>query len=923
MKQMRERIILKKIAHIPGNTVGRGLLFSVLMLSLSACGISPRSVLKSTPEPDGKSAETVGETLRYFSEWPQVNSEIPKNADMERQIRGILSQMTLEEKVGQMIQPNVTQVTPAEAKKFKLGSLLNGGGAWPNKNKRSSAADWVAKADSYWLALEDAYKGRGFNIPFMWATDAVHGHNNVFGATVFPHNIGLGAANDPHLIYKIGQVTAKEVTATGLDWTFAPTVAAPRDYRWGRTYEGYSEDPEIIFNYAGKMVAGLQGGRKGLKTDQYVVSTVKHWIGDGGTKYGKDRGETHVSEEQLINTHATGYFSGLKAGAQAVMSSFNSWNHDANYDASGKGTYNKKIHGSKYLITDVLKGKLGFDGIVVTDWNGHSEINGCTASNCPVAVNAGNDVFMVTANKDWKAFYQNVIKQVRSGVISMSRIDDAVTRILRVKKRAGLWEKPKPSLRSFAGKQSILGADEHRKLAREAVRKSLVLLKHQKNVLPLKATQKIYLAGSAADSLEKQTGGWTLTWQGKDNSLEDFPGASTIRSALVEQIGSANVITDLSKVDKDTVALIAMGEDPYAEFAGDIKDHQALGFASLKTSYAADLKAIRTAKAAGLKVVTVFFSGRPMYINEEINLSDAVIAAWLPGTEAGGITDVLYRVNQVDFTGRLSFSWPNTKCSTAINRASPHIPNYTRPEFEQDINGKHKPLFPYGYGLSYATTKRTKDLNRLVLDSREYGCGQKDSDLASLPLEVYGKASGGEFVLRISGEKNKWSPISVPAEANTIDQGDVSATPINYQGQYDAVNVKFDGDSGAQVYVQYEDEKGQNNASYLSAQSTLQFDIRVKQRPSKTLTLAQHCVYPCRAGIIINKQLPKVSDTWTTMKIPLKCFAGNGMNYERLNTPLLFFTNGKAEFDLADIRLVPKRVDAAEGALSCDSLSYK
>ncbi|PWQ94369.1 1,4-beta-D-glucan glucohydrolase [Leucothrix pacifica] len=888
-------------------------------MTLAACSIPKRSDTNNAA--DTKNA--VGDKLEYFADWPSIKSKIPQDDKTEQAIRDIVNLMTLEEKVGQMIQPNLTQVTPAEAKQYKLGSLLNGGGAWPNKNKRSSAKDWVAEADKYWLALDDAYKGQSFRIPFMWATDAVHGHNNVFGATVFPHNIGLGAANDPKLIYRIGQATAKEVAATGLDWTFAPTVAAPRSYRWGRVYEGYSEDPEIIFNYAGKMVEGLQGDSAGLKTDKQVISTVKHWVGDGGTKYGKDRGATYATEEQLINLHATGYFSGLKAGAQVVMSSFNSWHNDLNYAPVDGKKYNKKIHGSKYLITDVLKEKMGFDGIVVTDWNGQSEISGCSAANCPAAVNAGNDVIMVTANKDWKAFYKNVIDQVNTGVIPMDRIDDAVTRILRVKKRAGLWEKPKPSLRSLAAKQNVLGAPEHRKLAREAVRKSLVLLKHQDNVLPLKATQKIYLAGSAADSLEKQTGGWTLTWQGKDNSIDDFPGASTMKSALTKQIGAEHIITDISKADSDTVALIAIGEEPYAEFTGDIKDHQTLGFADLKTAYAKDLKAIRDAKALGMKVVTVFFSGRPMYINEEINLSDAVIAAWLPGTEAGGITDVLYRVNNHDFTGRLAYSWPNTKCSTAINRQPNNIPNYVTPRFEQSIDGEHKPLFPYGYGLSYGAINQNQDLNSLILDDRNYGCRQKSTAAAELPLEVFGKASGGEFQLRISGAKNNWQAIPVPAEANPVDQGEVSVTPINYKGQYDAASVKFAGGKGAQVYVQYENEKGQDNLAYLKADATLQFDIRMIEQPDQPLQLAQHCVYPCRAGFEINKHLPKVSQSWKTIKLPLKCFAANGMNFAAMNTPLLFFTKGKAAFDLGNIRLVPRRVDAAKEALSCSVLGGK
>ena len=902
---------------------GKISLSGALALSLAACGTvgtnNGADVNKQSKNLAGTAKEK-GTELKYYTDWPKINSAIPQDEALELEVASILAKMTLEEKVGQMIQPSLDQVTPEEAKQYKLGSLLNGGGSWPAKNKRSTAKDWAKTADSYWLALDQAYSDRGFKIPFMWATDAVHGHNNVFGATVFPHNIGLGAANDPDLIYRIGQATAREVAATGLDWTFAPTVAVPRDDRWGRVYEGYSEDPEIVYAYAGKMVDGLQGGAKGLKTDTKVISNVKHWIGDGGTKNGKDRGENHASKEDLINIHAAGYISGLTAGAQVVMSSFNSWHSDENYDPSNKGGYNKKVHGSKYLITDVMKGQMGFDGIVVTDWNGHSAINACSPKSCPAAVNAGNDIFMVTAKKDWKSFYKNTLAQVNDGTIAMERIDDAVTRILRVKKRANLWNKPRPLKRSIAGKQSELGSDANRALAREAVRKSLVLLKNNNDDLPLKPTQKIYLAGSATNDIGKQTGGWTLTWQGTKNTLKDFPGATTLKSALENHIGAANIVTDIEKTDHDTVAIIAIGEVPYAEFSGDIKPHQTLAFAKLKSAYGKDLEAIKAAKDAGMKVVTVFFSGRPMYINEGINQSDAFVAAWLPGTEATGIVDNLYQRNGADFTGRLSYSWPNKACSAAINRTPQHIEGYNTPDYEQDIEGEHKPLFDYGYGLSYAAKADNAELNTLVLDDRNYGCGQEKAGITSSALEVFGKSSDNDYVLRISGAKNKWKPIPIPAADELINQGDVQAVSINYQGQYDAVNVKFTGGDLAQIYTQTTDSSGVDLKAYENADSTLQFDIRVKEAPNKLLSLAQHCVWPCHGAVVINEGLPKAGTGWKTIKVPTKCFTANGMNYNIVNTPLLFAMKGTAEFDLGNVRLVPRSVDAASDALKCTDL---
>lgn len=872
----------------------------------------------------------------YFQDWPQINSAVAVDPTIEASVADILAQMTLEEKVGQMIQPDLREVTVAEAKQYKLGSLLNGGGGWPDDNKYATAQNWADKADEYYDALEEAYAGRGFRIPFMWATDAVHGHNNVFRATVFPHNIGLGAANNPDLIYKIGVATAQEIVATGLDWTFAPTVAAPRDYRWGRVYEGYSEDPEIIYQFAGKMVEGLQGGTEGLKGQTNVISNVKHWVGDGGTYDGVDRGENHYSEEYLRNIHATGYFAGLNAGAQVVMSSFNSWHNEANYDQTESGEYNYKLHGSKYLLNDVLKEKMGFDGIIVTDWNGQQEITGCTASNCPEAVNAGNDVFMVTSKSDWQAFYTNVISQVNDGTIAMERIDDAVTRILRVKMRANLWNKPKPSERELAGKEEILGSDEHRALAREAVSESLVLLKNKDNILPLSKNASYIIMGSAANDIQKQTGGWSLTWQGTENTLEkDFPGATTMLMALKAVVGEENVYTSEESAPEDAIAIVVIGENPYAEMFGDIKSSKTLEFATLNSTYAADSAVIQTMKKSGHKVVTVFYSGRPLYVNEEINSSDAFVAAWLPGTEAGGITDVLFAENGMDFSGRLSYSWPMTVCSTTINRHAPNIADYTTPVdgttgelIEQDIEGEHKPLFPYGYGLGYASSTLqsvTTDLDNIDLDERDYGCGEteRNSDLATADLEIYGRNSDGDFTARISGEANGWASQDVSNGSSTTI-GSITTTPINYLHQQDAVNVSFSGESAAQFYLQTIDTKGVDKYSYVNADATLQFDIDMKSAAPESLILATHCEWPCLAEVDINKVLPDPSaaneSNWTTIKVPLSCFVDEGMNFSLVNTPFLFYSTEAVEFNVGEIRYVPRTVDAAEDAISCDTL---
>ena len=884
-------------------------------------------------------------TTPYFTDWENVNSSIKQYPEMEKEIQRLLSLMTLEEKVGQMVQPDLREVTPEEARQYKLGSILNGGGAVPDGNKYATAQQWADEADKYWLALEEAYAERGFRIPFMWATDAVHGHNNVFMATVFPHNIGLGATRNPDLIEKIGKSTAREIVATGLDWTFAPTVATPRDYRWGRVYEGYSEDPEIVYEYAKRMVQGIQGGEEGLKSELNVISNVKHWVGDGGTLGGVDHGQNRYTEEYLRNIHAIGYIGGLNAGAQVVMTSFNSWWNPNNYDPMVKNRQrylepqtrsdymqNQKIHGSKYLITDVLKGKMGFDGLVVTDWNGQGEINGCTAANCPQAVIAGNDIFMVTSRSDWQAFYQNVIDQVRSGIIPMERIDDAVTRILRVKMRANLWEKPQPSLRALAGKQEILSAPEHVAIARQAVSESLVLLKNENSTLPLKKEgQKYLVVGSAANDITKQTGGWSLSWQGEGNTIEkDFPNAQTMLMAMQQVVGEENIITDVSMVTpEDVVAVVVIGEDPYAEMFGDISKSQTLEFATLKATYKADSELIQSLKEQGYKVVTVFYSGRPLYINEEINHSDAFVAAWLPGTEGLGITDVLF--GDKDFTGKLSYTWGATKCSTTINRAAPNIPNYITPVdgltgamIEQELDGEFGQLFPYGYGLNYAGKTSVKaaydDLNNLPLDPRDFGCGmdEPDTDLAEFPLEVFGKHSKGEFIARMSGEINGWSGIELSKGVTTI--GSVTTTGIDYQGmQQSAINVKFTG-TAAQVYMQTLDKKNVDYNRYMNANSTMEFDIRFKSDKPEVLTLSTHCGYPCRGELNISSVLPTPSAEWTTIKVPLQCLKDTGMSFQMMDTAFLLHTDEETEFDLGNIRYVPQPNGLPNDAVLCTTL---
>lgn len=888
--------------------------FKLLYLALT-CSISTAWANSTPVEPQSASGTLQQSPLQ---DWPHIKSAFPENPQTEAKIKEILSKMTLEEKVGQMIQPDYRQVTPEEAKEYKLGSILNGGGGWPNGNKFATPLEWAKAADSYWFALKDAYKGEGYYIPFMWATDAVHGHNNVFNAVLYPHNIGLGAANDPELIRKIGEATAASVAATGLDWTFAPTVTTPRDYRWGRVYEGYSEDPVIVAKYAKQMVEGLQGTTlKEFANQKHVISTVKHWVGDGGTTDGVDRGENDYTELQLINLHAKGFFTGIAAGAQSVMSSFNSWKNPKNYEVRSPGNkepYNYKIHGSKYLITDVLKNKIGFDGIVVTDWNGQEEIPGCSAANCPEAVNAGNDVFMVTTRSDWKPFYHNVIQQVKDGIIPMSRIDDAVTRILRVKMRAGLWDKPQPSKRLLVVSDDTIGSKAHQALARRAVSESLVLLKNNDHLLPLESGQNYLVVGSAADNIQKQTGGWSLTWQGTENTLADFPHAQTFLMAIKDAAGKNHVFTDITKAPKDSIAIVVVGEKPYAEMMGDIKAQQNLSLADMTIQSRSDLELLKKLKKDGYKTVTVMYSGRPMYVNEEINLSDAFVEAWLPGTQVGGITDVLFAKDGKDFRGRLSFSWPNTKCATTINRDIPGLSAKEQPVQEQsEAKDPNLYLFKYGYGLNY---KSNKVLGQLPLDPRTWGCGE-DKPIPGAPakliLEIMSSEDTNEFIPRIGGDTNGWKNKDVSGEQSTTI-GSLTTTPINYKHQQDALTLSWYGDRGeyqgksaSQFYVQTPDSKGVNLKSYLDANGRLEFDVKLSKAVPAGARLAMHCEYPCMADVPLSKAVDNnILNKWQTVSVPLQCFKQAGMNFKNTNTPFLLFNTKEMNLDLGKVRWVPK-----------------
>lgn len=631
----------------------------VLLLTAVAGGLAFPAA--AAPKPSGWTPAE----REAIAAWPARTAPRPDPA-AERRIRAIVKAMTLEQKVGQITQPDIRYITPDEVRTYYIGTVLNGGGAWPQMNKHAAVTDWTALSAAY--AKAAAGTDMKVKVPVLWGIDAVHGNNNVYGATVFPHNIGLGAAHDPALVERIGRATARAVRATGIGWAFAPTVAAVQNQRWGRSYESYSSDPAEVARNGAALIRGLQGRLTG---DGDVIASVKHFAGDGGTDRGVDQGENKASAHDYAALHGAGYYTALDADVQTVMISYNSW-------TMGGSVPFGKMHGNKALVTGLLKQRLGFDGLVVSDWNAIEQVPGCATDHCPQAINAGIDVFMVP--EKWRSFIANTVADVKAGRVPMARIDDAVARILRVKLRMGLFDRP-TAAGPLAGDAAAL-AD--RPLAQEAVRKSAVLLKNDGGALPLAPGKRVLVIGAAADSVPHQSGGWTMTWQGDETDNADFPVSETLLAGLRRVYGAGNVTWSADgsafAPGKFDAVIAVLGETPYAEMKGDVRWPAPLAFAP---RFPAEAAALERVSGQGVPVVTVLYSGRTQYTSDLINRSDAFVAAFLPGTEAGALADLLAASGGLDFAGRLSFAWPGTAC-----------PSGGEPAGEN--------LFARGYGLRYA-----------------------------------------------------------------------------------------------------------------------------------------------------------------------------------------------------------------------------
>ena len=776
--------------------------------------------------------------------WEKIES-LSLNPEIEKQIDEIIPKLTLEQKVGQVIQADSDSVTPEEVKKYRLGSVLSGGNSAPGPLPYAETKDWLSKADEYFHASIDN-EGVEIAIPIIWGIDAVHGHANLKGAIIFPHNIGLGAMNNPELIEKIAGITAHELTVSGHDWTFAPTLAVPKDVRWGRSYEGFSENPAIVKSYADRIVIGLQGK---LDSDQFmgkgkVISSAKHFLADGATENGIDQGDAVISLKELATVHAAGYYSAIPAGVQTVMASFSSWQ-------------GRKLHGDKELLTDILKGKMGFNGFIVGDWNGHGQVPGCSNTNCAASLNAGLDMFM--APDSWKGLYENTLKQVKDGTIPMERLDDAVRRILRVKISSGIFEKGIPSSRENAGDESLLSLPNNKAIGRQAVRESLVLLKNNNNTLPIDPRNKILVVGDGADNISKTCGGWTLSWQGNNHKNNEFPNAISILKGIEDDVNKAGgeiVFSENADTSIDADVVIAIyGEDPYAEFQGDREN---LDF--VPNNF--DTNKLETFKSKGIPVVSVFLSGRPLWTNPEINNSDAFIAAWLPGSEGNGVSDLLFRSDpSFDFKGRLSYSWPMS--SKSSNRQS---------------------LFELGYGLSYDDNK---NIGLLTIEPE---------------LDDNHKISTGEFFIK-GKSVDPWimSLVSGGLEKQIVSYptsiGGLIINKTDHFAQEDALRINWTNSD--LNYFKISSKNSSNMTRQSNGAMKLTFDAKSYSKENAIVRISLCDNYSiCEKSIELS-----INGDWKKYKISLKTFEDLGANMSKIKTAFLITSKSKNNIGIGNIRL--------------------
>ena len=843
--------------------------------------IAPRALLVcifmlcGSPQPS--QAESAATNDVHPADWPTVSRAVPAQPDVEKFVQQLLEAMTLEEKVGQLIQADIASIKPSDLAQYPLGSILAGGGAAPGGDVHAGGAQWLDLTDAFFRASTKAGSSAHPPIPILFGIDAVHGHAKIRGATIFPHNVGLGAAHDALLIEKIGRATAEEVAATGIDWTFAPTVAVVRDIRWGRSYESYSEDPAIVADYARAMVTGVQGklGTADFLAPGHTLVSAKHFLGDGGTVAGRDQFNNLADERTLREVHAAGYPAAISAGALIVMGSYNSW-------------HGVKMHANKALLTDVLKERWNFPGFIVGDWNAHEEIPGCTKVSCPESLNAGLDMYM--APDSWKQLYTHVLEQVRSGRIAQARVDDAVRRILRVKALAGQFKKRPPKDRFPAGQLAIIGSAAHREIARQAVRESLVLLKNNGHALPLEPHSRILVTGPGADNIGMQSGGWTVDWQGNHNTNADFPGATSILAGIQVAVSAAGgeVTTRIEDINthKPAAAIVVYGETPYAEFQGDRE--------TLEFTAPSQLATLRKLHAAKIPVISLFISGRPLWVNREINLSDAFVAAWLPGSEGNGIADLLFKPlpghAAHDFTGQLSFSWPATAMPVTFDS-------------DNTVGGA---LFPRGFGLSLTSSQQLAQLP----EDPQIPVFYRDQDTlfhaghVTAPWSIYVSDPLAEVRLTMQSQNSPGTAVT----AQLTSQGVQATWSGQGTGEFRI--------GGRAVSLQ----------SLSGGAPALRLHYRIDEKPQQPVILSMRCEAPAgqpapvsdstaaatkRCGMAEGEGVDLTQSfrsaqagSWATLTVPLTCLHRGEAASKLVNAPFAVESSGRLSVSFDDIRLV-------------------
>jgi beta-glucosidase len=834
----------------------------VLTASPVALIMAAQPALAQTPQADTvAAADAPGdmpvEARVHPEQWPEIAFPRVLTEAGEARVQAILARMTVEQKVGQIIQADIASVTPEDVRRYRLGSVLNGGNSGPGGDDLAAAEKWLELADAFYDASMDVAVGEPA-IPIVWGTDAVHGHSNIIGATIFPHNVGLGATRDPELIERIGQVTAVEIRVTGQEWTFAPTVAVPQDYRWGRAYEGYSSDPSLVAAYVGSMIRGLQGppSTSPILAGPYVAASTKHYLADGGTTDGRDQGDAAISELELRLIHGAPYIPAIENGVATIMTSFSSWN-------------GVKLSAHRGLVTDVLKGRMNFDGMVITDWNAHGQVAGCSNASCPRAVDAGIDMFM--APDSWRMFYDSTLAQVRDGTIAMDRLDDAVARVLRLKERLGLFEMGKPSQRALSGEYELLGAPDHRAVAREAVRKSMVLLKNT-GVLPLQPGSRILVAGDAANDIARQSGGWTLSWQGTGLENDLFPGATSLWSGIEQAAtatgGSAQLSEDGTFTQRPDAAIVIFGETPYAEFQGDIATLQ------LRPELRGPIATMRRLKEQGIPVVAVMITGRPLYVNEALNTADAFVAAWLPGSEGAGVADMLFAgadgAPAFEFQGLLPTAWPATARHGGAT------------------------LFPFGYGMRYADGPAA--WTPLPEDS---GVTDDGGD-SGVFFERGVPASSWSLTVSQADGANALRVTTVPAEA--LD-GRVRIAATDHGVQEGARSFAVDAHAqGAAIELSTFDPIDLSRET--NGDMLLLTTVRRDAPIARTLSMAVSCdSAPCGEAVPVREFGALALGEWQTVGVLLKCFRATGADMTRITAPFRIATDGAAEISIARVAL--------------------